>query len=199
MVADSYGFTDSPDAEIIAGGLNMKSPDSVAIGRHGNFLLWGFYASPSDLTPEARKCFVNAICYIKQFDGQKPIVHKPKGPWRSRRWAVSYAYFYQSMCDRERFLNSQPEATRKDPEKIDELHRTMVGVYRGQFPKELQRQFGNDPKRYIEYYRDNLEFLYPNETTSLPFTVDEDVKGLGLSNRSIALPREVHLNAQAGR
>jgi Disulphide bond corrector protein DsbC len=34
---------------------------------------------------------------------------------------------------------------------------------------------------------DNLEFLYPSETTALPFTVDEDVKELGLSNRSIAL------------
>ncbi len=187
MVADSYGFTDSPDAEIIASGLSMKFPDSVAIGRHANFLLWGFYASPSNLTREARKCFVNAICYIKQFDGQRPLIHKPKGPLRSRRWGLSYAFFYQAMCDRERFLKSQPEATRKDPAKIDELHRTMMEVYRGQFPKELQRQFGNDPQRYLEYYRDNLEFLFPTETTSIPFTVDEDVKALGLSNRHSAL------------
>jgi hypothetical protein len=28
------------------------------------------------MTPEARKCFVNAVCYIKKFDGQKPIVRK---------------------------------------------------------------------------------------------------------------------------
>ncbi len=187
MVADSYGFADSPDAEIIAGGLNMKSPDSVAIGRQANFLLWGFYGSPSDLTPEARKCFVNAICYIKQFDGQKPLVRKPKGPWRSRLWGFAFAFYCQSICDRQQFLISQPDATGNDPAKIDELHRARLKQFREQFPKELQQRFGDDPKRYVAYYRDNMELLFPSERTGVPFTVDEDVKALGLSNRNIAL------------
>jgi hypothetical protein len=188
MVADSYGFTDSPDAEIIAAGINTKSPESVAIGRHANFLLWGFYGSPSNLTPEARKCFVNAICYVKQFDGQRPLVHKAKGPWRSRRWALYFAFYYQSMSDRERFVNSQPEATRRDPAKIDELHRTRMEQCRDLFSKELQERLGSDPKRYVAYYRDNMEFLFPNNgTRGVTFAVDEDVKALGLSNRNITL------------
>ena len=70
MVSDPCGFSDSPDCEFMASGLNMKSPEAVAIGRQGNFLLWGFYSPPSDLMPEARQCLVNAICYIKKFDGQ---------------------------------------------------------------------------------------------------------------------------------
>ena len=76
LVSDPYGFGDSPDAEVISSGLNSKGPDSVALGRHGNFFLWGFSASPTDMTPEARKCFINAVCYIKKFDGQKPLVRK---------------------------------------------------------------------------------------------------------------------------
>src|SRR3954453_8200140 len=76
LVSDPYGFADSPDAEVISSGINSKGPDSVALGRHGNFVLWGFAAPPSDMTAEARKCFVNAVCYARKFDGQKPLVHK---------------------------------------------------------------------------------------------------------------------------
>jgi Disulphide bond corrector protein DsbC len=187
MVADSYGFTDSPDAEIIAAGINTKCPDSVAIGRQANFLLWGFYGSPSNLTAEARKCFVNAICYIKQFDGQKPLVHKPRGPWRSRRWGLAFAFYFQSICDRKQFLISQPAETRNDTAKIDDLHRLRMEQCRGEFPKQLQQQFGSDPRRYVEYYRDNIELLFPTETRGVTFTADEDVKALGPTNRSITL------------
>ncbi len=76
MVSDPCGFLDSPDREFIARGLNMKSPEAVAIGRQGNFLFWGFFSPPSVLVPEARKCLVNAICYIKKFDGQMSLVRK---------------------------------------------------------------------------------------------------------------------------
>src|SRR4051812_20115442 len=39
LVSDPIGFEDSPDAEAISSGLNGKGPDSVALGRHGNFFL----------------------------------------------------------------------------------------------------------------------------------------------------------------
>ncbi|MFR7811667.1 MAG: hypothetical protein ACLU4N_21815 [Butyricimonas faecihominis] len=35
------GFEDSPEAEVISGGVSAKTLDAVAIGRHGNFLHWG--------------------------------------------------------------------------------------------------------------------------------------------------------------
>ena len=47
LVSSGWSFEDSPDAEVIAGGLNTKGPGSVAIGRHGPFLEWGFALSPS--------------------------------------------------------------------------------------------------------------------------------------------------------
>jgi hypothetical protein len=131
LVSDPYGFADSPDAEVISGGRNSKGPDSVALGRHGNFFLWGFSAQPSDMTPEARKCFVNAIHYVKKFDGQKPLVRKTSS---GREWALVCAGYLKQISD-ERFLTQN-------------------------FPEDLRQRFGKDPEKYIAYYKENLEYLH---------------------------------------
>jgi len=183
MVADPYGFADSPDTELISSGLNMKSPKAVAIGRQGNFLLWGFYAQPADLTPEARKCFVNAVCYIKKFDGKKPLVRKDRGRL-SRDWVTVLAHRYRYDADLKRFLASQPEELRS---KSAEQHRIIMEGYRKLLSQGLREDLGNDPERYVAYYRENLEFLRQTEGQELSFTVDEDAKSLGLSNRKIEL------------
>lgn len=156
LVSDPYGFDDSPDAEAISSGLNSKGPDSVALGRHGNFFLWGFSAGPSDMTPEARQCFVNSVCYIQKFDGQKPLVRKNG---RGRQWALVYAGYVNLITD-EKF--------------IEQL-----------FPADLRKRFGKDAEKYRKYYQENLEYLHPSSNGR--FAVDEDVKGLGLSNRKVEL------------
>ena len=155
MVSDPYGFGDSPDAEIISSGLNSKGPDSVALGRHGNFFLWGFSAPPADMTPEARKCFVNAVCYIKKFDGQKPFVTKKAS---GREWVLVYAG-YMKQYQGQDFVKRL-------------------------FPEDLLRRFEKDPDKLVAYYRENLEYLIPAQDG---FAVDEDVKALGLSNRTVGL------------
>ncbi len=138
MVADPYGFEDSPDAEILASGINTKSPIAVAIGRHGNFLLWGFYSAPSGLTPQARKCLVNAICYIRKYDGQKPLVHKVRAQV-ARQWALVYAFSYKEASDPLRFSESQPESVRKDSKKLAELHRAEWSTILSCFPRTSAR------------------------------------------------------------
>jgi hypothetical protein len=157
LVSDPYGFDDSPDAEAIASGLNSKGPNSVALARHGNFFLWGFAAQPSDMTPEARKCFVNSVCYIKKFDGQKPLVHKDG---RGRQWVLVYAGYVERV---------------KNAESL-----------KGLFPDDLRKRFGTDAEKYRKYYRQNLEYLYASSSTGM-IVVDEDVKGLSLSNRKVEL------------
>jgi hypothetical protein len=155
MVSDPYGFGDSPDAEVISAGLNSKGPDSVALGRHGNFFLWGFSASPTDMTPEARKCFVNAVCYIRKFDGQKPFVRKTGS---GREWALVYSGYMKQYADQD-------------------FVKTL-------FPEDVRRRLGKDPEKYVKYYKENLEYLIPSQNG---FQVDEDVKGLGISNRKVEL------------
>jgi hypothetical protein len=138
MVSDPYGFGDSPDAEVIPSGLNSKGPDSVALARHGNFFLWGFSAPPKDMTPEARKCFVNAVCYIKKFDGQKPIVRKSGN---GREWALLYSSYVKQFGDQD---------------FIKDL-----------FPEDVCRRFGKDPEKYIKYYTENLEYLLRSQNVFL--------------------------------
>src|SRR5688572_10713795 len=41
LVSGPWGFEDSPDGEAISSGINSKGPTSVALGRHGNWFLWG--------------------------------------------------------------------------------------------------------------------------------------------------------------
>lgn len=43
----------------------------MAIGRHGNFLHWGFAALSDDMTDEARDVFANAVVYIAGFAGKR--------------------------------------------------------------------------------------------------------------------------------
>jgi hypothetical protein len=185
LVSNPYGFADSPDAEVISSGLNSKGPDSVALARHANFFLWGFSASPKDMTPEARKCFVNAVCYIKKFDGQRPIVRKV-GRGYTRRGALLEAYYLRSVFDEAAFKSELPESLRNDAQQYARYRAAAMRVVDGCYPKELRRAFGNDPEKYIAWTKENLEYLR-FEGGDGKTVVDPDVKRLGLSNRKVEL------------
>jgi hypothetical protein len=88
LVSDGYGFEDSPDCERISGGVNSKGPGAVALGRQGNWFLWGFCAAPAEMTDGAKRAFLNTVVYMKRFDGRKPVVTKTSS---ARQWAYVYA------------------------------------------------------------------------------------------------------------
>lgn len=67
LVSNPAGFLDSPDCEWLLGGISSKAIDYVAVGRHGRFLLWGFGAQPSEMTPFGAALFSNAVAYIAGF------------------------------------------------------------------------------------------------------------------------------------
>jgi len=71
---------DNPDAEAILLGFAPGKPYlATGIGRHGNFMQWGWSASPSQMTPAGRDLFINSICYIDKFDGIAPNFRKLAG------------------------------------------------------------------------------------------------------------------------
>jgi hypothetical protein len=134
VVARAYGFADSPDAEALVKGFNTgKEYGAVGIGRHGNFLQWGYSASPSKMTEAGKKLFLNCICYIHRFDGQAPLI----------RIASS---------DRLNALRLGAIITRISGDKQEFFTRT--------FPAELWEKYGTDPDGLVKYYRENLEFIY---------------------------------------
>ena len=76
-VSRAWKTSDSPDAEVLVEGYNTGKMDgAVAVGRHGNFLQWGFSAAPSKMTDAGRAFFLNSICYIAKFNGKTPSFEK---------------------------------------------------------------------------------------------------------------------------
>ena len=132
VVSRSYGFEDSPDAEILTAGFNHgKESGAVGVGRHGNFLQWGFSAPPSRMT-EPGKCFLlNCICYIRKFDGTRPLVRVRT---QARLSAVHLALFSRGV---------------RDPN-----FRTSL------FAPELLAKSKGDADALAKCYQDNLELIY---------------------------------------
>ncbi|MEZ5987759.1 MAG: hypothetical protein R3F30_01260 [Planctomycetota bacterium] len=158
LVADGFGFEDSPDCERISGGINSKGPDSVALGRQANWFLWGFCAPPDEMTGEARKLFVNVCCYMARFDGQRPLVTKVS---RGRDWAWLYAGYLGREARLTEFVHKK-------------------------FPAALLEGVGDDPaklKRRLAEVRPWLRL----EGDGGMFSVDEDARALGPANDDVAL------------
>ncbi|NVM65178.1 hypothetical protein FHW88_003482 [Mucilaginibacter sp. SG538B] len=207
MVAHGEGFNDSPDAETISGGVCLKNAEAVALGRQGNYFMWGFSASPNHMTDEAKDVFVNTVCYIKKFDHQAPIMKKVQ--IENREWVNEMIYrsdkalYQKTLIARKvgnaRLLKMQQELKDRkakgedigkgneaflkmpvsdDVQSFDEYLKSWTG-------SGMYDAFGTNVEAYHKYYRDNLEYFYPVDAYSLQ--VDEDAKKLGISNRKIEL------------
>lgn len=208
VVAGSWGFTDSPDAEFIAGGVNTKGPNYVAIGRHGPFFQWGFEASPKRMTASARYAFINASCYISRFDGQAPLtrksfIHRGRAldtSLRLRNVKKAYEGLVQFYADRKK-IRARAEAKQRAGEELTDAEKTELqfrpmdappfeqyrdGLFRS-FPQSIVEKFGKDEaglQKYLPYYEENIEFVWYD---GKHYVVDEDAKALGISNRDTAI------------
>lgn len=203
MVARPWGFTDSPDAEYISSGVCAKTLDAVAIGRHGNFLHWGFAASPAYMTPESQTVLANAIVYIAQFAGQGVIARKYNDRIATRDYLKELKYlssreayderlqsdqeFDKMMLDRQKVALAKKEKGEKLTQ-IDEMsldYKTQPSMTFEAFVKRYQKdkfdKFGTDSKAYVEYYDSNRDYFYGGEGM-YNLIVDEDVKSLGIPN-----------------
>jgi hypothetical protein len=136
LVSQPYGFEDSPDAEYISSGVNSKGPKSMALGRHGNWFLWGFAGDPTQMTDSARQVFLNSIVWMKKFDGKAPLGHVG-------------AEHRDNALVRVQFVRAYAKA--KD----------MATYLRDQFPKALWEQTKGDPDQLEKLLSENLEYLHP--------------------------------------
>ncbi len=128
----SYGFEDSPDAEILTAGFNVgKESGAVGVGRQGSYLQWGFSAPPSQMTEAGQHFFLNCICYIHKFDGKLPLVRVQSS---DRLTAIHLALLLSVI---------------KDPN-----FRTNT------FPAELLAKYKGDPNAIAGFYQDHFELIY---------------------------------------
>lgn len=208
MVARPWGFEDSPDAEYISSGVCAKTLDAVAIGRHGNFLEWGFAASPEYMTDEAKSVLANAIVYISKFDGKNVIARKyldrratkeyikERKYLATRKAAEDYSKLYEEFDKTMMALKAAAEKKKANNEQLTQreemslsyqpqpkvTYERLLKKYQG----GLYKKFGTDTKAYMDYYNKNYDYFY-SEDASYVITVDEDVKSLGIPNTDMRL------------
>lgn len=207
VVAGGWGFEDSPDCEVIAGGINSKGPNAVALGREGSFFHWGFAASPSGMTESGQRAFVNAIAYIHKFDGQAPLVKKTSRAresildtlQRGKSLVADHAHSVERAKEhnakRDAALAAQKVRDLTEEEqrlvKYDAWETPDLATYTEQFytrafPAHLIAKLGTDDLHpYVAYYTKNLGYLV--YTDERKFVVDEDARAFGISNRDVAL------------
>jgi hypothetical protein len=207
MVAHGEGFNDSPDAEAISGGVCLKNAEAVALGRQGNYFMWGFSGSPDYMTDEAKDVFVNVVCYIKKFDRMPAIMKKVQITTREGIDELMYrldndVYEKAIISRREgnaRMLKMQQElkdrkAKGEDIGRGNEMFLKMPvtngtqsfeDYVKGFAGDELFEKYGTDTRLYHKYYQDNYEYFYPADTYSLQ--LDTDAQKLGISNRKVEI------------
>lgn len=211
MVSRGNRFAESPDAEIISSGVCQKDVGAVALGRHGNFFLWGFSASPAQMTDEAKKVFVNVVAYIKQFDGKRPIARKYNDRMATTddvRETISHASkeTYDEYVQEITEFNDQ---NAKEKKRIDEKKASGVQLtsseeislqYLGRPQKipsweeflkqtmgKLAPKFGTDAVAFQKYLTDNFAYLYCDPNKFFDYSIDEDVKEIGIGNHDVKL------------
>lgn len=206
MVSGWYGVEEGKDAEIISGGHCMKAYENMAIGRHGNFLLWGFGAAPDGMTQEAQAVFANAVCYISRFGGQKPVVRRFDVVTLRDKiqdfLTVTTPEGYQTYLKGVEIYNQWLAGKQKNLRQLDRLltqeekdwlnKKNMEPWSHLEYVKKnsqfgLIYQYNMDIEAVRKFLGENMEYFYSGSEIEGEFVVDEDVKSIGISNRDIRL------------
>jgi hypothetical protein len=199
MVCRPWGFTDSPDTEVISGGVSLKSPDAIAIGRHGNFFHWGFAASPDYMTEEAKVVFANAVHYIAKLNGEKVIARK----YDDRKSTRNEMFFVYSRSPKDSAVMSANlpylymDKGSRSGLKIDEdaklvgvatnnhliLDKAISMLEKGESADVAQRVLDRytlvtfcSPKGYRDWYEKNKADLFFTESGGFYFLVNPKSK-----------------------
>lgn len=220
LVSRPEGYEDSPEAEIISGGVSSKSLDAVAIGRHGNLFHWGFAASPLYLTEEAKTVLANAIVYISRFDGQGIIARKYEETIATRNAVKEFKHMagkeaYQMVCEMTEVANRTVEEMKKKAkekqsrgENLSEEEKGLLNIppmvqkTREEFLQMVMPQyfamFGTDEQAYAKYFDENKDYFYGN-VGRFTLVVDEDAKSLGIPTGDIRLIDEAIKMLETGK
>lgn len=206
LVARGNRFTDSPDAEMISSGVNTKDVGAVALGRHGNFFLWGFSASPADMTEEAKKVFVNTVAYMKEFNSRTPIARKYNDRMATTddvkeivamTTKEKYEEYVQSLKDFNEYNKHQKKQldekvaagqtlSSKEKESMTYLGREQnIESYESYIRSRMGKlavKFGSDASAYQKYMKDNFDYIYCDPDGFFSYEVDEEAKQIGISN-----------------
>lgn len=205
MVTRPWGYLDSPDAEIISGGESAKCYNAISIGRHANFLHWGFASSPADMTDEAKPVFLNAVVYISKFKGHHIIARKLNEGISTRSTVNELKYDlskgnyedYKAMIERinkeSKHMADSLKAKEAAGDSLTQMDKIYIQMgsreeaipsyadYVKERADDLFDKFGTDGDAYEKYYTENLPYFY-GSLKDYGVELDEDAKSLGIAN-----------------
>ena len=211
LVARGSRFSESPDTEMISSGVCQKDVGAVALGRHGNFFLWGFGASPAGMTDEGQKVFVNTVAYMAQFDGRTPIARKPNDRMATtddvknivlgvgKDQYDDYVKTIETMNSQNVELKKKIEAKQAAGEKLSAIEeqslpyldfKQNINPYEDFLKQSMGKfydKFGTDVEAYRTYMLTNMPYIYCDPTAFFSYEVDEDAKALAISNHDIKI------------
>lgn len=180
----------------------------MAIGRHANFLHWGFAASPAYLTEEAKAVLANAIVYISRFNGQGIIARKYNESITTRESVNEFKYISTQKAYEENMnmidsanelmkgLSEKAKAKQAKGEELTETEKMYI-----QFQPmtkrsreellpiwlpEFYKMFGTDEEAYGRYFDENKDYFYGGEGVH-SLVLDTDVKSVGIPNNDLRL------------
>ena len=208
MVARPWGYVEMNDSEYISSGVCAKTIDAVAIGRHGNFLHWGFAAAPNNMTDEAKQVFANAVAYIAQFNGKPMLVRKDNDRIATREYLKELKYLatmppYEERVGWTKEANEEGLKRRTSAREKQAAGKTLsreeqyylnfepqqpmtLEEYLKRYEKEAFDLLGTDLEKYPVYYDENLPYFYGG-AGSYVMTIDEDCKAWGIDNHDVRL------------
>lgn len=165
-IYDDGGLADSPDVELICGGVTGKGPSYYSILRHGNYMLWGFSSTPSDFTQQGKELFLNCMHYMASLKEEYPLVK-------------------MLMHSRKAIINTI-EHTR--------VNKAFFSHLPWYIPEETMKKWGKNLDELEKWYKENEAYLvgkegkYDKDKKRLDrtFNPDEDAKKLGTPNNSVA-------------
>ena len=211
LVSRGNRFAEGPDAEIISSGVCAKDVGAVALGRHGNFFLWGFGASPAQMTEEAKKVFVNVVAYMKNYEGRIPITRKYNDRMAttndvkeriantSRKSFEEYreeiAKFNENNAKEKKRIDEKKAAgqalTSSEEESLQYLGRPQPLPEWNDYVKQMMgkyaAQFGDDTEAFQKFMTENLPYIWCNPKGFFEYDIDEDAKVIGVSNHDIKM------------
>lgn len=211
LVSRGERFEEGPDAEYISSGVCQKDVGAVALGRHGNFFLWGFGASPAGMTEEGKKVFVNAVAYMAQFDGRTPIARKYNDRMATtddvkeivagttRESYQNYVKMLTEMNEQSAATKQRLEAKRAGGESLtkDEEQQLQYAGYSQKIESWedfLKRRmgkwadrFGTDDAAFRAFMEQNMGYIYCDPEAFYDYSIDEDVQQIGISNHDVGL------------
>ncbi|GAO43018.1 hypothetical protein [Flavihumibacter petaseus] len=211
LVSRGSRFLEGPDAEVISSGVNQKDVTAVALARHGNFFLWGFGASPADMTEEAKQVFVNAVAYMKQFNGRVPITLKYSQTMATTDRVKEIQHnlsrkVYEDYVQQIKAFNEQSVKSKKD---LDEKKAKGIALtsseeeslqylgneqaiptweeFSAMMMGRFAQQFNGNVDGFKKYLNDNIDYVYCDPYGHDSYTIDTLVQQIGVSNHSIKL------------